>query len=762
MPLIFAGLAVAISFRAGMFNIGGDGQLMIGALGATIAAFALQGQVPALVILVRVDRGRGARRAAFWGFIPGFLKARTGAHEVITTIMLNYIAAQVVFFALRRRRPARSRAARPPVSKTMSTFVDVPLIIDLPAIRLDYGFVVALLMAGGRRRGSCSGRRRASSSAPSGFNLTAARYAGMSAGGSMMLAMALSGGLAGLAGGVHGRSAPSASCRSTCPAASGSTRSRSRCSPACGPSGVVLAALLFGALTTGGKLMGIQSGHPVRPARRSSWPWSSCSSPRPGLIRGDLADQGREAGAEGGALDARRLRTARAAMTTRRRDRRAVTGRSGLAARRALRDARIRGVAFAPLGAARRSTSPARASTIAATFSFWIDEQGGERRRSQTTVGVLWIVAAIVVRRSSPSLQLLRGAAFRWRPWLLLLVAPWVAAILADLLAGKPANLTGMIGGSLELAVPITLGALAGILSERSGMLNIALEGKMLVGAFIASVVVERRLARDRQRRCSATLVGIAAAMLVSGAALGLLLAWLGIRHQDGPDHRRHGDQHRRGRASRTSCSCGCCSATRSSTRRRRSSRARCRSCPTSRCSARSCSRPSRTCTSCYVIVIVLTYMIFRTRWGLRLRASGEKPAAAGTVGINVLAIRYRALLLAGPDLRPRRLVPVAGDGGQLPDGDDRRQGLHRARGGDLRRVASDRRVRGRARLRLRRTRRRRCSTSWASDVAAADPEQRPVRGHDRRRGGRRRARARARRGRPAVRAGLSCGVTDR
>ena len=61
-------------------------------------------------------------------------------------------------------------------------------------------------------------------------------------------------------------------------------------------------------------------------------------------------------------------------------------------------------------------------------------------------------------------------------------------ALLAALLDGKPANLTGVFEGSLELAVPISMGAIAGILSERSGMFNIALEGKMLVGAMVASV----------------------------------------------------------------------------------------------------------------------------------------------------------------------------------------------------------------------------------------------------------------------------------
>ena len=71
-------------------------------------------------------------------------------------------------------------------------------------------------------------------------------------------------------------------------------------------------------------------------------------------------------------------------------------------------------------------------------------------------------------------------------------------------------------------------------------------------------------------------------------------------------------------------------------------------SCPTSRSSARSCSRDAVRVLHASLMVVVLTYMLFRTRWGLRLRASGEKPAAAGTVGINVIAIRYRAMLIAG------------------------------------------------------------------------------------------------------------------
>ena len=258
-PLILAGLAVAISFRAGMFNIGVDGQLIIGALGATLTAFILQGAgVPSPAILLG-SVAMGVLFGAFYGFIPGFLQARTGAHEVITTIMLNYIAAQIVFLAL-RSPTLRAPGSTAPVSKPMGTFVDIPLILNLPAIRLDYSFVIALLMAGAVSfllfRTTKGFELRAS-----GFNPTAARYAGMSAGGSMMLAMALSGALAGLAGsfmviGTVGQLSLDLS------GGIGFTAIALALLAGLRPSGVVLAGLLFGALTSGGKSMGIQTGIP--------------------------------------------------------------------------------------------------------------------------------------------------------------------------------------------------------------------------------------------------------------------------------------------------------------------------------------------------------------------------------------------------------------------------------------------------------------------------------------------------------------------
>src|SRR6266545_5473988 len=89
-PLVFTGLAVAIAFRGGLFNIGGQGQAVIGCICAAVAGFLLPLPIALNLIVALVA---GLLGGALWGFIPGILKARTGAHEVITTIMLNYVAA---------------------------------------------------------------------------------------------------------------------------------------------------------------------------------------------------------------------------------------------------------------------------------------------------------------------------------------------------------------------------------------------------------------------------------------------------------------------------------------------------------------------------------------------------------------------------------------------------------------------------------------------------------------------------------------------
>lgn len=320
----------------------------------------------------------------------------------------------------------------------------------------------------------------------------------------------------------------------------------------------------------------------------------------------------------------------------------APTG-EGLAARRALRNARIRGIAF--LGTAIVALYIATSSFgTAASFLFWIDKLGGQAFTFGTSAGMLW-VAAGVASAAVGGLQLWRGASFRWRLWLLVLFLPWIAALLGSLLAGKPANLTGVLAGSLELSSPIAIGALAGILSERSGMFNIALEGKMLIGACVASIAASVAFILTGNGPFGA-IIGVLMAMLVAGL-VGLLLAWLGIRHKV--------DQIIAG----TVINIGAFGITNFLFLRVLGRNTQFNTPPT----IETLRVPLLADIPVfgpilfdakpyvyvgYILVIVLTYLLFRTRWGLRLRASGEKPAAAGTVGINVIAIRYRALFLAG------------------------------------------------------------------------------------------------------------------
>jgi general nucleoside transport system permease protein len=260
-PLIFTGLAVAVAFRTSVFNIGVEGQFILGAFGATVALLLLRG-APAPIPLIGATIA-GVLTGAVWGFIPGFLKARTGAHEVITTIMLNYVAVQIVLFGLRSDF-LRQEGSSQPISKVLTPIARVPGILDplgLPSLRLHYGFVLALIVAGIVSwflfKTTKGFELRAA-----GFNLTAARYAGMSASGSIILAMAISGGLAALGGSME--------VLGTVPQMSNDISSGFGFNAIAlallagnRPFGVVVAALLFGALRTGGGLMQVRTGIPL-------------------------------------------------------------------------------------------------------------------------------------------------------------------------------------------------------------------------------------------------------------------------------------------------------------------------------------------------------------------------------------------------------------------------------------------------------------------------------------------------------------------
>jgi simple sugar transport system permease protein len=255
-PLIFAGLAVALGFRAGVFNIGAEGQIYIGALFATAVGINFA-DMP-LLIHLPLAVAAGFLGGALWGFIPGILKAQTGAHEVITTIMLNYISYLVVDLALRQvffQLPGRDD----PVSKFIVPTATLPRLFA--AERLHWGLILALLAAVAvwwlLFRSTRGFEFRAV-----GLNPSGARYAGINISRTVVLTMMISGGLAGLAGaseilGTNLRLTPGFSPHWGFDAIAIALLGSSR------PVGVVFSAILFGALRAGATPMQAQTGIPI-------------------------------------------------------------------------------------------------------------------------------------------------------------------------------------------------------------------------------------------------------------------------------------------------------------------------------------------------------------------------------------------------------------------------------------------------------------------------------------------------------------------
>jgi simple sugar transport system permease protein len=316
------------------------------------------------------------------------------------------------------------------------------------------------------------------------------------------------------------------------------------------------------------------------------------------------------------------------------------------AERKALRAARIRGASLAVLGLFALQLSINSLDTPA-VFTFWIDKQGGSAATISTTVGLLWIITGLVTGLTG-IVQLVRGPSFAWRRMLLVILPLWIIATLATLLVDKPANMTGVLAGTLTLAAPISLGAFAGIISERSGMANIAIEGKFLIGACVASVAASTAMlvGGEGANPTVAVLIGIVSAA-IAGALVSLLLAWLGIRWKV--------DQIIAGIV----VNIGALGITNFLYLRVLQSNTQFNTPPTIESikfpvlSELPVIGPILFSSGPYlyftlIVMVAFAYMLYRTRWGLRLRASGEKPSAAGTVGIDVIKIRYRAMLIAG------------------------------------------------------------------------------------------------------------------
>lgn len=256
-PLTLAGLGLALGFRAGLFNIGAEGQLILGGIAAVTVGFAFSG-LPVYVHLPLALLA-GALVGALWAAIAGWLKAATGAHEVITTIMLNLIAMRLSDYLLRNppiQKPGRSDA----ISQSVLPSAELPKLLAFldPTYRVHLGIILMLIMVAVvywlLLRTTIGFEFRAS-----GHNPDAARYAGMRSGAIIVLVMACSGALAGLAGanqvlGVLGRASPGFSGGAGFDAIAVALLGRSH------PVGVLLAGLLFGGLQAGGRQMQVSAG----------------------------------------------------------------------------------------------------------------------------------------------------------------------------------------------------------------------------------------------------------------------------------------------------------------------------------------------------------------------------------------------------------------------------------------------------------------------------------------------------------------------
>ena len=198
-PLILTGLAVAFAFRAGLFNIGGNGQYIVGSVAAVWVGSSFADMPSFLHIVVAVVAACAA--GAFWAAIAGFLKATTGAHEVISTIMLNWIAVWIGIWLFSQGGPLQNDQNRSlPVSNDVVEGAKLPVFWGDPVLQgLHIGLFVALVAVVVfwflLNRSTMGYEVRAV-----GFNPEAARYSGMNVGRTYILVMAVCGLFAGLAG----------------------------------------------------------------------------------------------------------------------------------------------------------------------------------------------------------------------------------------------------------------------------------------------------------------------------------------------------------------------------------------------------------------------------------------------------------------------------------------------------------------------------------------------------------------------------------
>ena len=248
-PLILGGLSVGLAFKAGLFNIGAQGQFLLGALGSVIVGVALSDAPPLVAIPGALVAGMVF--GAAWGFVPGLLKAISGAHEVVTTIMLNYVAIGVIAWAVSgpldqpwSPSPITAQVGNAALPVLIGRNGHIGILIALAAVvatgwflfRTTRGFEIRTV----------------------GANPDAARYAGMQPRLILVLTMSLAGMFAGLSGATVVLGVThlmTASFGTTVGFDSIAVALLGRSNPV----GIVFAALLFGAMRAGAPLMQIQT-----------------------------------------------------------------------------------------------------------------------------------------------------------------------------------------------------------------------------------------------------------------------------------------------------------------------------------------------------------------------------------------------------------------------------------------------------------------------------------------------------------------------
>ncbi|CAN5456219.1 hypothetical protein BH10ACT8_BH10ACT8_21110 [soil metagenome] len=613
-PLILGGLAVAIAFRAGLFNIGGEGQVIAGAFASGYVGFIVS-LPPVLHLILAIVAGIAG--GAFWGFIAGYLKARAGAHEVITTIMLNYVARFGLLYLL--ARPSIVAPNNPQASKSIHGTARLPHLFGAD-LRVDLGILLALAAAATLSwtlvRSTLGFQMRAV-----GANPAASRTAGMSVGGVTMMAMAIAGGLAGLAGttlslgGATSYSVtPNISSNIGFDAITVALLGRSR------PWGVVAAGLLFGALRQGGAQMqatpGVQAPIDIITVVQALIVIFIAA---PKLVQAVFRLQrlGRSALNTATTNLAVTVDNNRVPRVARHISSGAIMSLLGILALWLLAfSARAKGTAHFQF-----SVQPTR---------FDLGSLGPTARPVVLILSVLVIAAGVA--------RLTQRVAAKWCS--AVGIVALVLAVIVWSVAGSASglNVVSLLQGSVFLAVPLTLGALAGVIGERSGVVNVAIEGQLLMGAFVTAVVASV---------AGSIWLGVLGGM-IAGLALGAVLAVLAIRYLV--------DQVIIGVVLNV-FALGLTSflfnklLSPHATQFNEPGYFKIFTIPVlGDIPVLGSVFFSGTIFlyATYVLVAAVHYGLFHTRWGLRLRSVGEHPKAADTVGINVNRTRFRAVLLAG------------------------------------------------------------------------------------------------------------------